>query len=269
MKVWVLVNDKSEAKYGSEHGFSVFVKYGDKKILFDTGQSNLFFENAKKLGLNLRKLDAVVISHGHYDHGNGLEYLLKETGPKQVFVGRGFFNHRYSEKRYVGLRHNREYYEKLGGEFRVVEKDFELFKGIKIVTAAPMITFEQPEKRFRIEDEFKKLKQDLFEDELYLSIGTSDGIVVITGCSHRGIVNIVSHLSKNGKIKAVIGGFHLLNKTDNELYKISKSLNTFHVESIYPCHCTGSKAINILKKNLKAKVEECLTGSFLEFDGGN
>ncbi|ACR79639.1 MBL fold metallo-hydrolase [Kosmotoga olearia] len=264
MKIWILINDKAKAGFESEHGFSALIEFRDKKIIFDTGQSDVFLKNARKLGLDLRNIDAVVISHGHYDHGNGLESLLRETGPKRIFIGNGFFNHKYGGGKYIGLEHTIDYYEKLGGKFQTIEKDSEIFDGIQLLTAVPMVSFEQPEKRFKVEDESKKLKRDFFEEELYLSLESPEGTIIITGCSHRGIINIMSHLSKDKKIKAIVGGFHLIKKTDEELYKIAESLKAFQFESLYPCHCTGNKAIKILKEIFNSQVNECLSGGFIE-----
>ncbi|ANQ54555.1 hypothetical protein XJ44_00630 [Thermosipho affectus] len=262
MKIWILMNDKAKSGFYSEHGFSVLTEVNGKKILFDTGQSDLFLKNVEKLDLNLLDLDAVVISHGHYDHGNGLEFLLKKIGPKKIYVGDGFFNLRYSGEKYAGIKHNRIFYERIGGNFEIVQNDLEIFKGVKIITAAPLKTSKYSEKKFKIGS---KKEQDLFDDELYLFIESSDGAIVLTGCSHRGIVNIIFHLSKKGKIKTVIGGFHLLNKTNEELLQISNLLNDFQIDVLYPCHCTGDIAIDIFKKNLKTKICECLAGSVFEF----
>nr|WP_250880098.1 MBL fold metallo-hydrolase [Thermosipho sp. 1244] len=256
------MNDKSKSGFYFEHGFSALVEFKGKKILFDTGQSDLFLKNVEKLGLNLLDLDTVVISHGHYDHGNGLEFLLKKVGPKKIYVGDGFFNLRYSGEKYAGIKHNRIFYEKIGGNFEIVQNDLEIFKGVKIITAAPLKTSEYSEKKFKIGS---KKERDLFNDELYLFIESSNGAVILTGCSHRGIINIILHLSEKSRIKAVIGGFHLLNKTNEELLQISKMLSTFQIDALYPCHCTGDVAIDIFKKNLKTKVYECLAGSVFEF----
>lgn len=264
MKIWILANDKSRAGFESEHGFSTLVEFKRKRILFDVGQSDVFLKNAEKLGLDLKNVDAVVISHGHYDHGNGLKTFLKETGPKQVFVGEGLFNRKYGGEKYIGLEHTRDYYEELGAKFQTIDRDLEVYEDIRILTAVPMVSFEQPEERFRVEDDSNNLKRDFFDEELYLSLETSEGTVVVTGCSHRGIINIVDYLSKNKRIKAVVGGFHLVKKSGRELHKIAESLRKYSFESLFPCHCTGDEAVEVLRKFFGSKVDECVAGGFIE-----
>lgn len=263
MKVTVLCNDKALDGYESEHGLSLLIEFKDETYLFDTGTSDVAVKNAEKLGLDLSKIDSIFISHGHYDHLGGLEHVLKLTGGKKVFVGEGALRKKFYGSKLASAERSVEFYEDLGATFQIVAEKKEVSEGISLLPAAPFLTAERPQEKFNVSLEGQKYR-DLFEDELTLLAVQNGRGSVITGCSHRGIGNILLQAGKLCEIKHAIGGLHLLHKNREELVKICDELLRLRLESYHIGHCTGELAIEIMMSELPATVEELLAGQSFE-----
>jgi len=252
MRIHVLCDDSSQNGFESEHGFSVLVD----SVLFDTGKSDVFLKNARKLGIDLPK--DVLISHGHYDHAGGLLYL----SGKRVWLRKEALDPKYSGERYAGADWN-EIFKKNTGKL-VIEKITEIGKNMFLLGPANL-RGKVPTGDFFVERNGERRK-DLFEDEQTLVVRTKEGLVVITGCSHRGIDNILLDIAEtfNERIKMVMGGFHLLKSSDDEIEKIVKVFNELGVETVVPCHCTGERAVDIFKREFLGKIMDCYAGLKLE-----
>lgn len=247
LKITVLDDNRDENKKLSQrNSFSLYIEYKDKKILFDTGSDNTFIKNANDLNIDLNNLDCVIISHGHYDHGDGLTCLNN----KKVYVGKKIFTKRYSKRR--------------NGISSALSYGKEIKKNHKIITVKnkkkifdDCIIFKTNTRPLEFENNnyptyLKNGKDDIVKDEISLAIQTPNGLIVISGCSHAGICNIVQNakrICKTQKVLAVIGGFHLTNKTDRA-EQVVLQLKKLGVENCYTGHCISNQCAEIICKHL-------------------
>ena len=232
-------------------GFAALVEYGGKRILFDTGDDpDILANNAKATGVDLSKLDFAVLSHRHGDHMGGMEYLLSINptvriyAPRENFGVYGFSLPGSFYRKDESLPPEQRYYDgapppvmKFGSawpraNFELIEKTTEIAPGIHLVA----LVSEKP--------------GTLEMRELSLAINTPDGIVLVVGCSHPGIDNIVqAAASINPRIHLVAGGFHLVVAKDDEIERIvSGLLDKSRVEYVAPGHCTGEATFAALKR---------------------
>ena len=242
-----------------EHGFSVLIDQEGNRVQFDTGQTGAFVKNAEHLGLNLETLDAVVLSHGHYDHTGGMPTLLENLKRKTPFyIGREFFLPKYKRLEDDSYKYNGNPFpqELLMGknspaEVHIVEDDvivlsktMVLFKNFSRVT-----DFEKVNPKFYIKTD-AGYEPDLFADEIALGIITENGLVLVVGCSHVGIVNILEHVKQkmNLPVAAVLGGTHLVEAEDVRLTKTVEALKGYNIKKIAVSHCTGEEGIKRLRK---------------------
>ena len=243
-----------------EHGLSIFLETANTKVLFDTGQGTTFLENARLLGIDLSGLDAVVLSHGHYDHGGGLSALYDALGstPPPLFVGRGFADHRgrVNGNGVLDLGLPSATLPPGSPPALVIETFEELAPHISFLPKVERLDGTDPNPRFRIIQAHAE-GVDEFQDELSLVIDEDDGIVVVTGCAHRGIVNIAraAALAFPGRpIKGLVGGFHLVEESPDVIAGICRDIAAMAPARVLPCHCTGLDGFAALAEALPGKV---------------
>lgn len=239
MKISVLTENVAGGTFAAEHGLSYFIEH-DKNILFDTGHSDIFIQNAKKLNINIEKdTDTVVLSHGHWDHGNGLIHLKKKTliTHPYSYIKR----YRKRDKSYIGLNQT---WGELNRKFRLIstKQCYNISEKLIFLGEIPKLNdFEANETSF-IDS---KNNPDFIPDDSGLAIILDDGIAVISGCAHSGICNIIEKaklVTGINTIKLVMGGFHL--KENNE--QTQKTIEYFiqnNITNIYPSHCTEFNAL--------------------------
>ena len=242
-----------------EHGLSFLIKKDNYKILFDTGQSGVLVENAKKLGVKLEDVDYLILSHGHYDHTGGLESFLKINSKAKVISHQKSLEKRYSNStgkiREIGFRLEKGY-KSYKNEFVFIEEDYKINEDIKIVANVEKITdFEMNEKKLFVKKN-NEYVQDEFLDEINLVITEKNKDNIITGCSHRGIINIIKTIQKRDEkeINLIIGGFHLKGKSEERVKKTINELKKIKFERIETNHCTGLDGYMELKKEFGDKV---------------
>jgi len=257
LKVTLLIDDQENDELLFEHGFSVLLETEDNKILFDTGQSLKFIENSKKLNIKLEDLDAVVISHGHYDHANGFPFLIDKFQQKKLFIGDGFFKKKYKElpngeMLYRGVNFSHESLANIKTTYIKADKT-EILKNVFIIKNFKKVTdFEKDNPIFKIK-ETNGFKTDDFNDEIALVVKVENKLNVFIGCAHPGIVNMLLFINSlfEEKIGMVYGGIHL---KDSSQFKIDKTLSYLHDLNIpfyHLLHCTGTKATSeIAKKSI-------------------
>lgn len=242
MKITVLTeNTVKSDKFESEHGLSLFIETKNHRILFDMGQSDLFTRNAEKLGIDLSTADLAVISHGHYDHGGGLPYFLKINKTAPVYINRQAFEpHLNGSEKYIGLDIS------LKSNPRLIFTDDIL----KIDEDLCLFTCNDREKEFNLGSfglnmiKDKKLLPDDFCHEQYLLIKEGEKQVLISGCSHKGVMNITNWF----KPHILIGGFHFSKlPLDDTLKEYSETLRSFGTR-FYTCHCTGQEQYEFMKQ---------------------
>jgi len=259
LKITILSDNFAGARFLAEHGLSFLIEIDNQKILFDTGASDIFLQNAKKLDINIAEIKTVVLSHGHWDHGNGLVHLKNKkliTHPNS-FIKR----HRKTDNEYIGLNLS---FDDAYKNFNVhtSKKHFFLSKDILFLGEIEKIfDFEQWQTPYI--DELGN--DDFVPDDSALAIIVNKELIIVTGCSHSGICNIIEHAKNTTgitKIKTVIGGFHL--KKDGErTSKTIEYLKKNNIENIMPSHCTQLPALSAFFNAFK--IEQIKTGMIFNF----
>lgn len=277
MKVYILIENTKPfgSAYLSEHGLCMYFEHAGKRILYDTGASDKFIYNATLLGIDLAKVDICVLSHGHYDHTGGLGYFLDINKKAVVYMKKAAHRELYSKKlfrfKYTGM--NREFEEKYHGRIKYVEQDIEIAKGITLASINKYRNYPRYTSSMYYSNNGQMVDDDLAH-ELFINVQTQNGNVVLTGCSHHGIINVLKTAEeKFGKIYGVAGGFHLngtkvfgirmRKESKLEIRTIAKYLENNNIKKIYTGHCTGEKPYERLK--LLSRTNKMQSGDILNF----
>ena len=237
----------------NEHGISFYIEKDSHKLLFDTGQSGAFMYNADQLKIELSDLEYVILSHGHYDHSGGFIHLAEQNQQFEVIMGTGFFNEKYgftgNSYEYLGNRFEDTYLMEQGIPYRFVTEDVtELLPGVYVITNFPRIHPDEViSPRFKIKKN-GVFEQDLFNDEVLVAIDTPKGVVVLLGCSHPGVRNMLDHVKSvlNKPIHTVVGGTHLVEASSESMKKATEYLTSEDIGVIGVSHCTGKTAMSKL-----------------------
>lgn len=273
MQLTVLVdNTTNKQNLKAEAGLSLYIKDNETIILFDTGESSLFLENAELLGINVFDVNYVVLSHGHHDHSWGLNHLLQKDrySPLRhsapILLAHPLaFHSRIKENRELGLNIP---IENLANFFTISKSALPVWITDRIVFLGQIqrqFTYEGTHSIGQIMTE-NGIENDFMYDDTALAYKSSQGLVIITGCSHSGISNIVEQakvICKDDRIHTIIGGFHLRNPSYEQLSGTLDYLNKANVQTLYACHCTDLSSRIFLAQlgNLK----EVTVGLTLEF----
>ena len=242
MRITCLVEDRARPPLRGEHGLSLHIE-GDVNILFDTGQSVLFIENAELLGVDLGDVDLAIISHGHYDHGGGLGRFLDVNENAEVLLGEGAFRGRWAvedgAERFIGIEEIMDPRVRFVDDSMVLPDGYTILKGF----GGP---FRRPEgNRTLFMESASGLVPDTFDDELVLVVDGPGGLTVVTGCSHNGILNILSTVRAHfpdRSIGMVVGGLHI----SGDAPYVASEIHEFDVGKIYTGHCTSGEAFRVL-----------------------
>lgn len=259
MKLTVLTDNCAGAGFLAEHGLSYLIEHEGMKILLDTGHTDVFLKNAQLLGIDIQKeVETVVLSHGHWDHGNGLKYLSGKTliTHPEAFINR----YRIKDDSHIGLTLSKdELKEKF--TLKITKEPFEISRSIIFLGEIPRENdFESKTTSFIDENN----KPDFVPDDSALALIDKNELTIITGCSHAGICNIITYAQKvTGiqKVNTVIGGLHLKynNKQTKKTIDFLKNLN---IQKVYPSHCTELEALAVFVKEFKIK--QVKTGQTIE-----
>ena len=269
------IEESLAEKLKAEHGLSLFIETENHKILFDMGQTNLFLKNAKNLNINLEDVDFAVLSHGHYDHGGlpssenvffGISGFLSLNKTAPIFINENAFSDNFNAtKKYIGLDKNLLKNPDFMQRVIFVSDEKEIAPNIKLFSC------NKNEKLISTNtDGLTQLKNGIFvpEDfshEHYLLIEENSKKILISGCSHKGILNITEWF----KPDILIGGFHLKsldieNQGDiKTLENLGKKLASYNT-TFYTCHCTGENQFDVLKSVMKEKLFYIGTGNSLD-----
>ena len=255
MKITVLAENTSRKGMACEHGLSLYIEAAGRRILFDSGQSGLFAENAARLGIDLRKVELAALSHGHYDHGGGLRRFLELNGKAQVYVSCCAFEPHYNGEKYIGLD------EALLRSDRIVQTSgiTPLGEGITLYDCLDRTTrYPIDPAGLSVIENGQKLPED-FRHEHYLLIEENGKRFLFSGCSHRGVCNITEWFRPD----ALIGGFHLMkHPIDGELVEIARRLDSYETD-FYTCHCTGTEQYAAMKPYMR-RLHYLSTGDTVE-----
>jgi 7,8-dihydropterin-6-yl-methyl-4-(beta-D-ribofuranosyl)aminobenzene 5'-phosphate synthase len=272
-KLTFLVDNQAGEGLVGEHGFSVWIESQGRHILFDTGQGPALKANADALGVDLALTEMLVLSHGHYDHTGGISTVIQAAGEVDVYCHPAFRIKRYALKAgkaeaiHIPQTSAGALAELPAGRLHRVMESCMLTDAIGITGPIPRLTdFEDTGGPFYLDPE--GTSPDPIEDDQALWIQTEEGVVILAGCCHAGLVNTVNFvrlLSNGMRVRAVLGGFHLMNAGLERLGRTIDSLARLEAELILPCHCTGEPATNAIESALPGIVRRGASGSKFEF----
>ncbi len=281
MRIKVLIEnttapDMSSLK--SQHGISLYLETRGKKLLFDTGQNHFFLDNAREMGVSLEEVEQVIVSHDHYDHGGGLESFLQANSQGTVFLSSQCFQPHYArreggELKYIGLdpkivtRH-KERCHFISQEYCSISPHLYVLANTRFEGFRP-----RGNQALVIKDN-GAYRQDDFMHERMLVAAEPDGDVIITGCSHNGITNMLASYRDrfpHRPVKALLGGFHLADpftgrmlEPEEDVRALAEALEIFGVKAIFTGHCTGEEAFRLLRAKWGDTLQLFQTGQELE-----
>lgn len=260
-------NTVEKRKLLAEHGLSFYFKYNGKEYLFDTGQGEVLFSNAKKMGIDLEKIDTVFLSHGHDDHTGGLKKLLEINPQVRVFAHSEIFLPKYkkveSELEFIGT----ELVESEIKNFEAAETAIAAAAGIYNTGEIPARRKTYLNPRYVVKREGKEIT-DPFNDDTSLYIETESGIVILLGCSHKGVKNIINEIKAeigDRKIAAILGGMHLKRASRESIADLIDYFKEIDFELLAPVHCTGREAAVKFKEAFGERVKLASVGDRFEF----
>ncbi len=255
----ILVDNKVNGQLIEEHGFAVWIEVAGLKLLFDTGQGKALIPNATALGCELSQLDALILSHGHFDHCGSISKLLEVNPDLNVFAHPGTLSPRYRIKPGEPARNisvpqvDRDALLELGdNRMNWITQPFNMLPGIGITGSI--------ERRHPLEDTGGPFYldpagrvHDPIIDDMSIWIKTERGLIILTGCCHSGLINTVEHIRRISgvdRVRGIVGGLHLLNASRERIKSTCDALTEWKPDFVVPCHCTGADAIEILQSVL-------------------
>lgn len=270
MKATVLVDNVGTPEMKGEWGLAILIEYMGKKILLDTGASDLFIKNAETMGIDLKDVDYGVLSHAHFDHSDGMDgffrlndkarFFLRECAEENCYEKILFFS------KYIGI--HKGTIEKYGDRIVRAGGDYKIEDGVYLI----------PHKGDDLRKIGKREKMylktptgwtpDDFSHEQSLVFETEDGLVIFNSCSHGGadrIIRDVMNAFPEKKVKAIIGGFHLYNKSGEYIRNFSKRVKNTGISYVYTGHCTGDRAYKIMEEELGDMLGHLQVGLVMEF----
>lgn len=267
-KISILVDNNAQEGFASEHGLALLLESGGRRVLFDAGQGDALRVNAAKRGVDLSKLDAIVLSHGHYDHTGGLKDC---PGDVPVYchpeIATPHFSIHDGVPKDISMFRHAKLALKLS-ELHEVGRPQRLFESMVISGSIP--------RRHSWEDaggpffrDAKGVEKDVVPDDMALWIETKGGLIVCLGCCHSGLINTLSYseeLCPGKHIRAIVGGLHLLHADEARLAKTIEALRRYSPDVIIPCHCSGDSAVKLLQSTFGGVVSPGSAGMILDFN---
>ena len=253
----VVENNSEQRNLDSEHGLSFYLTYQRENYVFDTGQGQVLINNLKELDLAAKDLSGILLSHGHYDHAGGLKKLLDYKPMVPVYAHPNIFLDKYSKKSNGPVFRGFELSQDMISNFRAVTDLTEIKPGLWLTGEVPRknnIEKLNPHYQVKVNDQFKI---DPFKDDQSLIVETEKGLVVLLGCSHAGVINILKYIDNNftQEVYAIIGGMHLINAEQERIEWTINSLKEIGFELLISLHCTGKEAVQKMKDTFGHRVE--------------
>jgi 7,8-dihydropterin-6-yl-methyl-4-(beta-D-ribofuranosyl)aminobenzene 5'-phosphate synthase len=274
LKVTVLSTMLADGNQLGEWGFAALVEVDGRNILFDTGaHEDVVLKNAQTVKLDLTKVPDVVLSHWHEDHVGGFMRLRNDvrarnaTALGRTHVGDGIFLSRVGVPPGVELNRMvqmKPEYEQTGGTFIVHTKPAQIYPGVWLTGPVPR---KHPERNWSGRTQVKTaggVVEDTIADDMALIIDTAQGLVIVTGCGHAGVVNIVEHARttvRPTRVHALIGGVHLFNASEQTLGWTAEKLRGFGIDHFIGAHCTGIETVYQLRGGLGLDRAHCVVGA--------
>ena len=275
MEITVLIENLGPDGLACEHGLSVHINYKGHSLLLDMGSSGAFAQNAQALGVDLARVEFAALSHGHYDHADGMRAFFEANDHAPVYLRKGacegYFSMRGTgQPRFVGI--HRDICTEYAHRMVEVEGVYELGEGIWLVNdPAPESLADRDQCLYKKvgQDQFVP---DTFSHEQSLVLDGEQGLVVFNSCCHAGVANIAGHVARtfpHRPIAALLGGFHMMGTTGTDSINCSaqyidrtvRELNAIGVERLYTGHCTGMPAFELLRRQLGDRLAYMRTGA--------
>jgi 7,8-dihydropterin-6-yl-methyl-4-(beta-D-ribofuranosyl)aminobenzene 5'-phosphate synthase len=279
MKIITLIeNSKPEGSpLEARFGLGLYVETNGIRLLFDNGPDETFVHNAALLGIDLADIDYYVLSHAHYDHGGGLRTFLRINKKATVYVSEYAMDQCYSmgkspEPRYIGL--DEKLFSDFSGRFHFVAGNASIQKDLHLYAVKDFGTFRPKFNSLLYVKKNETLIHDNFRHELVMAITENGENTVFAGCAHSGILNMIATVREQMPgipVKALIGGFHLLNtatktlgETPETVQQIAREIEKQGIRKIYTGHCTGEEGFTELQSVLGNRIEALFTGKRFE-----
>lgn len=271
MRAKILIDNVTKDELIPEWGLSIYLEYGGRRFLLDTGASDQFLANARNMGIDLTKVEFGVLSHAHYDHADGIGAFFEANSQAPFYLRKGAEENCYSRKkylpRYIGIQ--KGLLAAYADRILFAEGDLEIGPGITLL----------PHKTAGLEKIGRKIgmyvrkglwmRPDCFSHEQSLVLETGKGLVILNSCSHGGADNIIREVEETWpekQIYAYIGGLHLYRRSPEDVRALAAQIKKTGIGHIYTGHCTGDGAFEILKEELGERVQQIYTGMEIVID---
>jgi 7,8-dihydropterin-6-yl-methyl-4-(beta-D-ribofuranosyl)aminobenzene 5'-phosphate synthase len=258
----------------AEHGLSYWIEHKGKRILLDSGQGSVIAGNAYKLGVPLREINALVLSHGHYDHTGGVAEALKSSQSVAIYAHPAAFTRKFirnsdGTSREIGMPYlSDKAIRDSRNRLTATDQPTTVFDGPTVTGPVPRLTdFEDTGGPFFLDEACTQ--SDPLDDDQSVFFDTAEGTVVLLGCAHSGVINTLRYirqLTDNRPIHAVIGGMHLVGASSHRIERTIEELKRIGVGQLAPAHCTGMPATFALWTAFPTICVTCHAGKTFEFE---
>lgn len=265
MEIKILMDNHAADGFNAQWGLSVWIQYRGRKILLDTGSSGDFVQNAALMGVDLNEAEFGVLSHAHYDHGDGMEAFFEQNSRAMFYIRQGTGENCYDlkgeEPKYIGLKPGT--LSRFKDRICFVDGDYELFPGARLL----------PHRTAGLGEKGRKVgmycwrdggwQPDSFAHEQSLVLEEEKGLVIFNSCCHAGadcIIHEVMEAYPGKPVYALIGGFHLYRAEDREVEELAGRIRQTGIQKICTGHCTGDRGMEILKNQLGDRAQQLYAG---------
>lgn len=272
----VVLRDNTVAREGLKagHGLAMLIRSRAGSVMFDTGDSAETWENADAMeAVDLSQVCCVALSHGHYDHTNGLPSLLERLGGLMVTAHPAVFEPRCAdrpggEREYIGPPATREEFEEMGAVFRLSADAVPVAPGIITTGQVPRVSDLAPVSPHLLVERDGQVVEDDFVDDMSLIARLGQGNVLLTGCAHAGLVNIVARATELTGLCpfAIAGGTHLARESEERIARVAGEIYERGVRQVVPMHCSGERGAALLEKHFAGETLRAGVGSTIVAD---